>query len=434
MERQDIGMKFEHPSWSYNTNIYEVNVRQYTTEGTFQAFKNHLPRLKEMGVEVLWFMPTTPISVEGRKGSLGSYYAVQNYKEVNPEFGSLQDFVDLVKDAHQLGFKIIIDWVANHTGNDNVWINEHPDFFCHDDSNKIVHPNGWEDVSKLNFDNLQMQAAMIDAMKFWIATCDIDGFRCDMAHLVPLEFWKKARTELEMYKMNLFWLAECEEANYHEVFDATYTWKWMHTTEEFYKRRIDLNSLFAVLQEYDQAFPKDAFRTYFTSNHDENSWNGTEYEKYGDASKAFAVFSCTWNGLPMIYSGQELPNIKRLQFFDKDQIDWKEKCDLHDFYKTLLQLRKTNSALRAADESVSTWKIATNCEDKVFAFVRKNADDEVFVILNLSGDHIHFQIFDQLIQKTFIEVFNNERLDFSEKQNMKMQPWNFRVYQKEKAL
>ena len=425
-------MKFEHPSWSYDTNIYEVNVRQYTTEGTFEAFRNHLPRLKDMGVEVLWFMPITPISIEGRKGSLGSYYAVQNYKEVNPEFGSLQNFVDLVKYSHELGLKIIIDWVANHTGNDNVWIDEHTDFFCYDDANQIIHPNGWEDVSKLNFDNLQMQAAMIDAMKFWISTCDIDGFRCDMAHLVPLEFWRKARAELEKYKLNLFWLAECEETNYHEVFDATYTWKWMHATEEFYKGKIDLNGLFAVLQEYDHSFPKDAFRTYFTSNHDENSWNGTEYEKYGEAAKAFAVFSCTWNGLPMIYCGQELPNNKRLQFFDKDQIDWQPKNELYDFYKTLLHLRKTNTALRSGDANVTTWKISTNHDDKVFAFVRKNAGDEVLVIFNLSGEQIDVEIF-PLSQEIFINVFNKETIDFSKKQNIQLPSWDYRVYEKEKT-
>ena len=401
-------MHFKHPSWSYDTNIYEVNIRQYTTEGTFNAFKIHLPRLKDMGIEVLWFMPITPISIKGRKGNLGSYYAVQNYKEVNPEFGSLQDFVDLVKYSHDLGFKIIIDWVANHTGNDNVWIDEHPDFFCYDESNQIIHPNGWEDVSKLNFDNQRMQAAMIDAMKFWIATCDIDGFRCDMAHLVPLEFWRKARTELEKYKMNLFWLAECEEANYHEVFDATYTWKWMHATEEFYKRKNDLNSLFAVLQEYDQSFPEDAFRTYFTSNHDENSWNGTEYEKYGDAAKAFAVFSCTWNGLPIIYSGQELPNYKRLQFFEKDQIEWVHKSELHDFYKTLLSLKKNNVALRAGDAAVTTHLLGTTADKNILAFIRKNGNSEVLVLINFSKEKISFNTSDTNLTGKYTNVFNKE--------------------------
>lgn len=424
-------MHFEHPSWSYSTNIYEVNVRQYTAEGTFAAFQKHLPRLKDMGVEILWFMPVTPISNKNRKGTLGSYYAVQNYTEINPEFGYLKDFIDLIKYAHHLGFKIIIDWVANHTGNDNVWINEHPDFFCYDSANKIVHPNGWEDVSKLNFDNEQMQMAMIDAMQFWIETCDIDGFRCDMAHLVPLAFWKKARTALQKIKPELFWLAECEEANYHEVFDATYTWKWMHATEQFCKKQMDLKNLFSVLQEYDLLFSKEAFRVYFTSNHDENSWNGTEYEKYGEAANAFAVLSCTWNGLPMIYSGQELPNYKRLSFFDKDEIEWKD-CELHNFYKTLLHLRKINTALRAGDALAITYKIKTVHEDKILSFIRKNHDDEVLVILNLSAEKILAEIFDDNLSGKFIHIFNKDIIDFSYKQNIELQPWAYKVYAKEK--
>ena len=429
-------MKIDHPSWSYNTNIYEVNVRQYTAEGTFQAFEKHLPRLKDMGIEVLWFMPITPISVKGRKGSLGSYYAIQNYTDINSEFGSLKDFIDIVKYAHHLGFKIIVDWVANHTGNDNVWIAEHPDFFCYDESKQIVHPNGWEDVSKLDYENQQMQLAMIDAMKFWVTVCDIDGFRCDMAHLVPLDFWKKAKSELQRSKEDLFWLAECEEPNYHEVFDATYTWKWMHATEEFCKRQTGLNSLVEVLMEYDLGFYKEAFRVYFTSNHDENSWNGTEYEKYGDAAEALAVFSCTWTGIPMIYSGQELPNNKRLHFFDKDQIEWRPECELHIFYKTLLHLRETNTALRAADVNVATHKVKTNIDDKTFAFVKYNEEDAVFVILNLSSETIDvlpvFDGIDHVLEGPFINVYDKEEINISEVKNIELQAWDYRVFEKKK--
>ena len=422
-------MPFLHPSWSYNTNIYEVNVRQYTSEGTFASFKKHLPRLNEMGVDTLWFMPVTPISNTGRKGTLGSYYAVQNYTAVNPEFGSLQDFTDLVTSAHELGFKIIIDWVANHAGNDNVWINEHPDFFSYDGSGQIIHPHGWEDVSKLNFDNPEMQDAMIDAMRFWIDSADIDGFRCDMAHLVPLEFWKKARTRLQEIKGDMLWLAECEEVNYHEVFDATYTWKWMHATEAYCQNKINLDSLFEVLKDYDHSFPKDAIRVYFTSNHDENSWNGTEYEKYGDAVKALAVFCCTWNGIPMIYSGQELPNHKRLQFFDKDKIEWKDQCGLNDLYKTLFRLRKNNTALRAADDKVATYKVQTTADGKVFAFLRKNDTDEILVLLNLSNERTGFQL-NESVPGNFIEVFNKDIL--SQGGDLQLEPWGYKVYEKKK--
>ncbi|HEV8081139.1 MAG TPA: alpha-amylase family glycosyl hydrolase [Chitinophagaceae bacterium] len=425
-------MEFDHPSWSNNTNIYEVNVRQYTPEGTFQAFEKHLPRLKDMGIEILWFMPITPISNKDRKGTLGSYYAVQNYTDVNPEFGTLKDFIDLVKYAHHLCFKIIIDWVANHTGNDNVWIKEHPDFFCYNEESQIIHPNGWEDVSKLNYENLQMQVAMIDAMKFWVDTCDIDGFRCDMAHLVPLGFWKKAIRELKRTKAGLFWLAECEEANYHEVFDATYTWKWMHKNEMFCKKQADLKSLEELLMEYDLLFYKNAYRVYFTSNHDENSWNGTEYEKYGDAAKAFAVFSCTWNGIPMIYSGQELPNYKRLQFFDKDQIEWKQECDLHSFYKTLLHLRKTNAALRAGDKKVITHILSDEDENEIFAFLRNNNNDEVIIILNLSPENTACNIINELLKGRYRDVFTGEDLVLNKEVDIQMKPWDYLVLEKEK--
>ncbi len=430
-------MDFLHPVWSNSTNIYEVNVRQYTNEGTFKAFEKHLARLKNMGVEVLWFMPVTPISYKDRKGTLGSYYAVQNYTDINPEYGSLKDFIDLIKYSHHLGFKIIIDWVANHAGNDNVWITEHPDFFCYDSSNQIIHPNGWEDVSKLDYANEQMEAAMIDAMKFWIDVCDVDGFRCDMAHLVPLDFWKKARTQLQKAKADLFWLAECEEPHYHQVFDATYTWKWMHATEDFCKNDGDINKLAALLAEYQFTFPKDALRVYFTSNHDENSWNGTEYEKYGNAAKALAVFSCTWYGVPMIYSGQELPNQKRLFFFDKDCIEWNEQCELHSFYKTLFHLRKINKALDASDPNTAPYIIKINADslqnDKVLAFIRKNKKDEVLVILNLSSEKVSFQILDNTLNGKFINIFVKEVIDLTHTLNIELQPWDYKIYEKEKA-
>lgn len=428
-------MKFEHPEWNYNTNIYEVNIRQYTNEGTFNAFKKHLPRLRDMAVETLWFMPTTPISIKDRKGHLGSYYAVQNYKAINPEFGSLVDFKELVNTAHGLGFKIIIDWVANHTGNDNIWIETNPDFFCYENG-MIIHPNGWDDVSKLNYDNSQMRHAMIDAMRFWIEECDIDGFRCDMAHLVPLDFWVEAKTEISKVKENLFWLAECEEPDYHLVFDATYTWQWMHKTEALVKKETNLNGLKEVLGYYDYAFNKDAFRVYFTSNHDENSWNGTEYNKYGNAAKALAVFTSTWKGIPMIYSGQELPNYKRLLFFDKDVIDWNPECNLHIFYKTLLQIRKTNAALSARSNSI-TQMISTNCEDKVFAFIRKKDNDEVMVILNLSDNYISLMINTDHLAGNFKNIFNSqEQVNAYDllKNALELNPWDYRVYEKQKTL
>ncbi len=420
-------MAFLHPEWSYNSNIYEVNLRQYTAEGNFAAFSLQLPRLKDMGIEILWFMPITPISMRGRKGTLGSYYAVKNYTAINPEFGTLEDFEKLVNKAHQFGFKVIIDWVANHTGNDHDWIEEHPDYYVRDENNETINPHGWSDVSQLDFKIEGTRFAMISAMKFWITNCDIDGFRCDMAHLVPLDFWFRARTEIDPLKSDLFWLAECDDHSYHNAFDATYTWEWMHATEKFKKKEIPFYALLEQLKSYEARFPQDAFRTWFTSNHDENSWNGTEYEKYGELAIPLAVFSCTWNGMPIIYNGQELPNYARLRFFDKDVIQWNADCALHDFYKQLLILRKNHAALNAGSRS-STVIIDVKGLD-VFAFKRKFHDDEILVFINFSGTEVSFSLNEE---GAFYEnLFNSdEKLNTNVATNMHLAGWQYKVFEK----
>jgi len=418
----------KHPKWSYSTNIYEVNVRQYTPEGTLAAFAQSLPRLKDMGVQVLWFMPVTPISEKGRLGSLGSYYAIKNYKEINPEFGNMEDFKNVVNQAHELGFKVIIDFVADHTGNDHPWLMEHPEFYVKDANNQVLHPHGWSDVSQLNYDVPELWDYMIDVLQFWVRECDLDGFRCDMAHLVTLDFWIQAKKRLSKLKENLFWLGECEEPEYHKVFDATYTWRWMHASEEFYHQRMNLQSLITVLYKSVSEFPCNAFRVYFTSNHDENSWNGTEYEKYGDAAQLFAVFSITWNGIPMIYSGQELPNKKRLKFFDKDQIDWNGSFELHTFYKTLLTLKSNNKSLRAGDHNVLTQIISHPEDHKVFAYLRKHKSDQVLVILNCSSEGLNFQVTN--VKGDFRNVFGGDDINFETTAQVYLNAWGYLVFEK----
>jgi alpha-amylase len=417
-----------HPKWSYSANIYEINLRQYTPEGTFGAFLKHLPRLKDMGIKILWFMPVTPISNLGRLGSLGSYYAVKSYTETNQEYGTLDDFKNLVNEAHKLDFKVIIDWVANHSGNDNIWIAEYPEFYCYDTNHQIIHPDGWADVSKLNYDIPELRTTMIEAMKFWIEECNIDGYRCDMAHLVPLDFWVEAKKVLCQSKEDLFWLGECEEPDYQEVFDATYTWRWMHASEEFYHGRMNLQSLLTVLYKSVTEFPCIGFRAYFTSNHDENSWNGTEYEKYGDAAKLMAVFCCTWNGNPMIYSGQETANKKRLKFFDKDPIEWDGKFELHDFYKTLLILHSSNEALRAGDPDILTKIVSHPDDPQIFSYLRKNGNHQVLVALNCSSAEINFQV--KEVQGVFRNVFGGRDVNFDHEDYMFLRGWDFLVFEK----
>ena len=421
---------YKRAGWIATTNIYEVNIRQYSNEGTFNAFAKALPRLKDMGVEVLWFMPIHPIGKINRKGTLGSYYSIMDFKAVNPELGTETDFKNLVKLAHDAGMKVIMDWVANHAAWDNVWTNNHPEYFVRDDNGNFMPPYNWTDVIQINHSNPAQQDAMIDAMKYWITNFDIDGFRADLAHLTPLDFWKKARTSIEPLKPDLFWLAESEEILYHEVFDATFTWEWMHSTESFYKGNIHLNSLYNVLAKYETAFPATAYRMYFTSNHDENTWNGTAIEKYGDMLKALTVFNCTWNGLPMIYSGEEIPNQKRLKFFDKDVIEWNDKYELHDFYKTLLALRKNNAALRTADPAVTTFHIITEGGKNMMAYLRKNDNDEVLVFLNLSKEKTGFIIKDQLINGTYTNVFTKANVGLVPDTFIEMQPWDYLLFER----
>jgi glycosidase len=425
--------QYKKADWINTTNVYEVNLRQYTNEGTFNAFAKELPRLKEMGVETLWFMPITPIAQKEMKGTLGSYYACSNYTSINPEFGNLADFKNLVKLAHSMDFKVIIDWVANHTGWDHVWTKTNPEYFKMDDAtNNFKIASGMDDIIELNYKNPALRKAMIDAMRFWITECDIDGYRCDLAFWVELDFWQEARTELEKTK-TLFWLAEndpLEHADYFKAFDACYTWAWMHKTEEFYKKNQDKSMLDSILHQYNTICASTNIPLWFTSNHDENSWNGSEYEKYGAMAKALAVFSFTWNGMPMIYSGQELPNTKRLKFFDKDPIEWDGKYELHEFYKILLTLKTHNPALRAADAAVTTYLLETTADRSILAFLRKNGNNEVLVFINFSQQKINFHINDANLAGAFINVFNKEEKNFTAEKYIELPPWDYKVFEK----
>ena len=420
---------FHPPGWSYDSNIYEVNIRQYTSEGSFRAFAKHLPRLREMGVEILWFMPITPISKQGRLGTLGSYYACSDYLKVNPEFGSLEDFQWLVGQAHQQGFKVLIDWVANHTGWDHLWTTEHPEFYRKNGEGQFYDANGWADVIDLNYDSPDLRSAMIRAMRYWVETSDIDGFRCDMAMLVPLDFWKASRMELDRIKP-LFWLAECEEITYHQVFDASYAWKWLHAMETYWKNSGNMPGILQVLQYYYQLFPPTALRAFFTSNHDENSHSGTEFERLGNAALPFAVFCCLYDGLPLIYSGQELPNNKRLLFFDKDEIDWSQPCQLHDFYKTLLHLRKKYVALRSTVPESRAMNLSNTARGTVLSFLRRFQQEEVLVVLNLSAAEQPVIITGQTLAGSYQDVFHSKNPDFISGQPLMLKPWDYRVYVK----
>lgn len=417
--------QFKVPGFLSSSNIYEVNIRQYTPEGTFQAFMKHLPRLKEMGVEVLWFMPVHPIGSQNRKGTLGSYYSIKNFKEINPEFGSMQDFKSMIDLIHGLGMRIIMDWVANHAAWDNNWTLSNPDFFERDEKGNFKSPYDWTDVIQIDHSSVLQQDTMIDAMAYWIGECNIDGFRADLAHLTPLDFWIKARTQLDQLKPDLIWLAETEEPSYHKAFDISYTWKWMHATEDFFKTDFDINKLKVLLGEASAEFGNE-LRMYYTSNHDENSWNGSEYEKYGVYAKALAVFANTYpHSVPLIYSGQEIPCKKRLSFFDKDQLDWEEKPALHFFYAALLQLRNRNSVF-----SVNAGVTWINADESLLAFIRAHENDSVITVLNLSRQRIDEVFHLPEVGGVFNNIFSNELIEIDQRFHVRLEGGEFSVLEK----
>lgn len=424
--------EFDTLTWAYNTNIYEVNVRQYTPEGSFNAFQSHIPRLKDMGIKTLWFMPITPISMKNRKGSLGSYYACSSYTKINPELGTIDDFKKTVTLAHQAGMKVIIDWVANHTGWDHEWTNTHPDFYKHDVRGDFYDAHGWEDVIDLEFGNPQLRTAMIESMKYWIHECDIDGFRCDMAMLTPVDFWMQARKSLETLK-KLFWLAELdplEHPEYMQVFDSAYTWRWMNETLRFKGDGAHhIHALRQLLNEYHHN-TKDFLPAWFTSNHDENSWNGTEYEKYAEMALPLAVFSTTWSGLPLMYSGQELPNLKRLSFFEKDCIQWQHPVALHYFYKILFEIRQHHPSFSGRLESQHFSQIQNNVAHHILSYKRMTEQHCCLVMINFSNYDLNAVAFQGDVPAgEYTEIFSREHLIIDSKfQNVDLKKWGYKVW------
>ena len=392
----------------FNSVVYELNIRQATEEGTFAAAEKYLPELKEMGVDIVWLMPISPIGIDGRKGTLGSYYSIIDYKAVNPEFGTMEDFKSFLATAHDLGLKVILDWVANHTSRDaNWWKEGKTDWYVMDEATGLpIVEYDWTDIAKLNYKNEDMRNAMIDALKFWVEL-GLDGYRCDVAMNVPGDFWKRAWEEVRAINPDVYLLAEGEEQWLHESgFESTYAWELHHIFNAMAKGgsetknvagdgtiKTDAKSV-ADLKEYlerdDVKYPAPAMRLMFTSNHDENSWAGTEFERMGDAHKTFAALTFVLpKSQPLLYTGQEIGLNRRLEFFEKDSVvelvDLEYGKEYRDFYKGLIAFRHNNSAL-AAGANVAPMVYVEGAPESVLAFARENEENKVLCFFNFSAE------------------------------------------------
>lgn len=416
------------PEWTKNSVLYEVNIRQYTPEGTFKAFETHLPRLKELGVDILWIMPIHPISEKNRKGSLGSYYAVKDYKGINPEFGTMDDFKSLVTKAHEMGFKVIIDWVANHTGWDNQWITDHPEWFTQDSLGNIIPPNpDWSDIADLNFDSQPMRSAMIDAMDFWVRETNIDGFRCDVAWGVPQDFWEAATASLDSIKP-VYMLAEDEDhpALLEKAFESNYAWKLHHILNEVAQGKKTASDIQKYYLDSVSRYAPGSFPMQFITNHDENSWQGTEYERMGEAVKTFAALTFTIEGIPLLYSGQEAGLSKRLLFFEKDTINW-SNLEMQKYYQSLINLKKSNAALWNGAAGAPKVFVETSAPQNVLAFVREKDGNQVLAVFNLSAEPVEASL--KLTKGgDYQEYFSGEMKTLENGSAIKLDKWGYQIF------
>ncbi|WP_339649705.1 alpha-amylase family glycosyl hydrolase [uncultured Salegentibacter sp.] len=426
--------------------IYEANIRQYSPEGTFNAFTKDIPQLKELGVKVIWLMPIYPISMKNRKATgdlsvediedpeerekyLGSYYAISDYTDVNPEFGNFEDFEKLVETAHENDMYVILDWVANHTGWDHKWIEEKPEFYHKNEKGEVTDPInpatgeswGWTDVAHLNFENKELHKAMGEEMRFWVEEYNIDGFRADVAGEVPTEFWESIVPQLEEIKP-IFMLAESEDKDLFEnAFDMGYNWEGHHIMNEMAQGKKTAKDWDAYMQKIDSTYQEDDYLMNFVTNHDENSWNGTVKERMGDASEAMMALTYTLPGMPLIYSGQEYDMDKRLLFFEKDTIP-KEKGKVWPLLEKLGKLKNENKALHGAKEAASYENIETSEEEKVLAFKREKDGAKLFYIANMSDKNTSFSI---QLNGSFEDYLSGESLEISEDKNIDLEPWQY---------
>ncbi len=431
-QNQNISGSFTsvvHPDWIKKSVMYEVNIRQYTQEGTLNAFAERLPRLKDLGVEILWLMPVHPIGEINRKGSLGSYYSVRDYKGINPEFGTMDDFKELVRKTHDLGMYLIIDWVPNHSSWDNPLINEHPEWYEKDSLGNMFSPWDWTDVVQFDYDQPGFRNYMIETLKFWLTETGLDGFRFDVAHQVPLDFWNDVRPALQSVKPDVLMLAEAEQRPLHEKsMDMTYGWELHHIMNQVAQGKATVKEIDAYFGRASADYNTNDIRLYFTSNHDENSWNGTEWERMGQAVEVMTVFTYGIPGMPLIYSGQEAGSSKRLAFFEKDPIEWND----HPFfglYKSLNNIKEVNPALWNPGFGGTFTRLETEADVQVFAFLRQKDMNKVLVLLNLSPEPAEVTLDPRIIKGTFSNGITGEKTKPSS-QPIILDPWGYKIFLK----
>ncbi|WNM18379.1 alpha-amylase family glycosyl hydrolase [Flavobacterium capsici] len=421
-------VELKHPDWSKNATIYEVNVRQFTPEGTFKAFESHLPRIKNMGIDIIWLMPIHPIGVEKRKGTLGSYYSVKDYYGINPEFGTKEDFKHLIDKIHSMGMYVIVDWVANHSSWDNPLAKEHPEWYTKtEDGNFQPTPwYDWDDVIDFDYEQPGIRKYMTEALVYWVKDFNIDGYRCDTAGFLPTDFWDNARAEMDAVKP-VFMLAEWESKDLlKNAFDMTYSWTLWDKMTAVTRDKKSIASLVEYMAHDVSTFPRDGYRMTFTDNHDKNSWEGNMVTNFGDGLEASMVLCGTVNGMPLVYGGQEAGLNRSLKFFDKDLIDW-SKMPYENLYKKIFDLKHQNQALWNGKEGGVMVRIFNDKLDQVISFSRTKDNDKVVTIINYSDKPTTVKLNSKNQKGTYTELFSEEKITLNGDDVFELKPWQYYV-------
>ena len=424
-------VQLQHPDWSKNSTIYEVNIRQYTPEGTFKAFESHLPRLKAMGVDIIWLMPIHPIGVKNRKGTLGIYYSVKDYLAINPEFGTMDDFKSLVKKIHASGMHVIIDWVANHSAWDNKLVTEHPEWYSKNNEGNFQPTPwyDWDDIIDFDYEQPELRKYMTEALKFWVSETDIDGYRCDVAGFIPVDFWDNVRVELEAIKP-VFMLAEWEDRDMlKNAFDMTYAWTLWNKLREIAKEGKPVGGLIEYMAHDVSTFPRDGYKMTFTDNHDKNSWEGNQYSNFGPALETCIVFATTVNGMPLVYSGQEAGLDRSLRFFDKDTIIWKNHRN-EQLYTQLFDLKHKNQALWNGKHGGQMVRVYNDSQDKIISFYREMNENKVLPIFNFSNETVNVTLNTKFAADTYTELFSKKTYKLQGNDPIELPAWGYIVLYK----
>lgn len=422
-------VQIKNPEWVKNATLYELNIRQFSEDGSFKAVEKELPRLKKLGIDIIWLMPVQPIGVKNRKGTLGSYYSVKDYLGINPEFGTKDDFRQLVEAIHAHGMHVILDWVANHSSWDNALVEDHPDWYMKSRDGKFQSTpwRDYDDIIDFDYCQPQIRKYMTDALKFWVKEFDIDGYRCDVASFVPIDFWENARTELEEIKP-VFMLAEAEDKELHRnAFDATYNWTlWnmLHQVAAGEKSAKNLGEEY--IAEHVSIFPKEGIRLNFIDNHDKNSWEGDQFTNFGDALKPAIVFSVLMDGMPLLYSGQEAGLERSLAFFEKDPIVWKDH-EIGALYAVLFELKHQNQALWNGKSGGEMIRLINDRLVEVLSFSREKNGDKVLGVINFSGATVSVNVDTSIDAGIYQNLLTGEDYTISEKLALELVPWEYLV-------